>query len=341
MAQRDNDAIARKERRHKSQHADDILNKTNIRLQQGVFQCVSRGSNRGMFCDFTVVVEGLEFPCHKFVLNACSGFFEALLRSDMKERQENKVTIHGISKEIFKMILDAVYIGSDILTQQNMVDTWNAAHQLQIDFLMSECEDFVTKNINSVNCCSIYFNAVLLQSAKVCDFVLSYMVKHFFSFAVSANFSVLEYEVFLQMLQNKELPVCVDFQVEAILKWCGIENGDRKQHQLCQDKSHNMVYLGYLLQAVDLSQVSKQCLANLLRNPAIQENKQAVSLVNTQAATCLSNSQSEDNDLYGEDRYKHSVKKVKHYDEVEYQYRENKMRSDCKHCQKMKNSSWN
>ncbi|KAH9490569.1 Kelch repeat and BTB domain-containing protein A55 [Bulinus truncatus] len=192
----------------------DVSKKINPRFQQKVFECFSRGSNRQMFCDFTVMIDNVEFSCHKFVLNACSGFFETLFQFG----NSKKTNIQGISIEIFSLILDAIYSGSDVLTQDNMMEMWNAGHQLQIGFLMSECEDFVLKNINSKNWYTVYCNAESLQSKNVLEFAYSFMVKNFFSVVNSENFIKLQYEDVIKILQNKQLPVCADFRMEAILK---------------------------------------------------------------------------------------------------------------------------
>ncbi|XP_055869156.1 kelch-like protein 24 [Biomphalaria glabrata] len=134
---------------------NDNISKKNdrqLKIAKDVLNCFSQGSNREMFCDFIVVVEEREFPCHRFVLSACSTFFEALLRSDMKESRQKRVVVKGMSPDIFKLILDVIYSGSDVLTPKTIIEIWKAAHQLQIVFLMSLCEDFIQENLNEANC---------------------------------------------------------------------------------------------------------------------------------------------------------------------------------------------
>ncbi|KAK0044906.1 kelch-like protein 40b [Biomphalaria pfeifferi] len=77
---------------------------------------------RDKFCDFTIYIGDFEFPCHRFVLNVCSQFFEALLRSDMKETIEMSTTVHGISADIFRLVLDAMYGDSSALTADSMTE---------------------------------------------------------------------------------------------------------------------------------------------------------------------------------------------------------------------------
>ncbi|KAI8777862.1 kelch protein 40b, partial [Biomphalaria glabrata] len=112
---------------------NDNISKKNdrqLKITKDVLNCFSQGSNREMFCDFIVVVEEREFPCHRFVLSACSTFFEALLRSDMKESRQKRVVVKGMSPDIFKLILDVIYSGSDVLTPKTIIEIWKAAHQL-------------------------------------------------------------------------------------------------------------------------------------------------------------------------------------------------------------------
>ncbi|KAH9491925.1 hypothetical protein Btru_026784 [Bulinus truncatus] len=255
----------------------------NLIIPRMVLNCFSRGSNREMFCDFTVVVDDVEFPCHRFVLNACSGFFEALFRSDMKERQEMRVTVHGVSRNTFQQILDIIYSGSDILTQENVLDLWKAAHQLQMEVLVTICENYVLENINVGNCFEVYLVSQLLTSHRVVEFVANYMRQNFFAVVGTEKFVELQYDDILKILRNQGTNVCVDFQIESILKWCS--EADVTQ-------SSRLSYLGDLIQAVNLAGATKECLAGLMTNKFILDNKIAITAINRHVAESLMNSPS-------------------------------------------------
>ncbi|KAI8764651.1 kelch protein 40b [Biomphalaria glabrata] len=259
----------------------DLKTEINMKLRKGVFKCFGRGPTREMFCDFIVTIEDQEFPCHRFILNACSGFFEAMLRSGMKETQELKARVHGISPNIFKLILDVIYTGSNVLTLENMIDVWKGAHQLQIEFLIEICETFILRNMNSENCFMIYKYAQLLDAAKVNHHVLIYLTRNFITVVQNDKFLKLKYEELLQILKHPLLPVCADFQVEAILKWCTPTGKYNK------DYHKRLANLGNLIQVVNMAKVSTQCLSALLTNNFIQGNRRAVAAINCQAAKVI------------------------------------------------------
>ncbi|CAL1540202.1 unnamed protein product, partial [Lymnaea stagnalis] len=187
-----------------------------------VIQCFQKAEARSKFTDFVVLVDDLKFPCHRFVLSSCSGFFEALLRSDMREKYERQATVIGITPAAFQLVLDAMYGNCAALTEDNILEVWHASNQLQIEFLIEICETHILKSINVNNYWDIYVNAECLDSVKVMGAVKNYMVQNFFQVASSGEFRKIYFEDFLEILRSDKLPVCTDFIVESILKWTNI-----------------------------------------------------------------------------------------------------------------------
>lgn len=63
-----------------------------------------------LFSDVTIVVKGVGFSAHKAILSTRYEYF-ALLFSNWKEANENKITIHNIEPEVFNIILEFIYKG--------------------------------------------------------------------------------------------------------------------------------------------------------------------------------------------------------------------------------------
>ncbi|KAK7009233.1 kelch-like protein 40b [Biomphalaria glabrata] len=264
------------------QHPETALSikgERKCNLSSEVLNCY-KGSNREMFCDFTVVVEDREFPCHRFVLNACSGFFEALLRSDMKERRENRVAIQGISPDTFELILDAIYTGSDVRSLETIQDIWKAAHQLQIKFLVQLCEDFIKENLNERNAYEMYTWAQLLSSENIVNFILTFMATQCYSFD-SATFAKIKYEDFRRIMQIQKSTGCVDFKIETILKWCC------QKDNVFSLGTERLQLLSTLFKEVDLAQASNECLATIMTNKCVLANTEVITAVNFHASKKL------------------------------------------------------
>ncbi|BFZ20963.1 hypothetical protein BsWGS_24002 [Bradybaena similaris] len=124
----------------------------------------------GQFNDLQIHVGDFLFDCNRFILCACSKFFQVLLKSEVKGKGEHpirQVTIRGIFPEIFQLVLKAVYQGEDGLSTENMIKFWHAVHQLEIPVLISKCETFLISHLTVENFVNIYQNALLLKSVNL------------------------------------------------------------------------------------------------------------------------------------------------------------------------------
>ena len=64
---------------------------------------------RGDYSDITIVVNGQEFKCHKFILARCSEYFDTLFTCPFDTSSQDKVEIKDISLAAFRMFLRYAY----------------------------------------------------------------------------------------------------------------------------------------------------------------------------------------------------------------------------------------
>ncbi|XP_055868652.1 uncharacterized protein LOC106060986 [Biomphalaria glabrata] len=180
--------------------------------------------------DFTVILTRTKFGCHKFLLAACSGFFRGLFRSGMKETELNCVTLEDISSETFDLILETLYTGHGVLTKENVIDIWRAAHQLQIIFLITECENFVIKSLSLENYIDYFQTSRFLNSETVSKTVWSFILKNANSFFTTTFFLELPLSDVLNLVKSQHLEVNTENDViKAILKWTECKSNLEKQ----------------------------------------------------------------------------------------------------------------
>ncbi|XP_059149765.1 kelch-like protein 24a [Physella acuta] len=295
-----------------SKSDDDIYSK----MAAGVFTCIGEKESRERFTDFTVVVQDVKFRCHRFILSACSTFFEALLRTDMKETSEGTVALGGMEPATFSLILDVLYAGANILSTENMFVVWHASNQLQIDFLIKTCEEFVIKNMTSSNCWTVYNEATKLDSAKVLGDVRKYLTVNLPDVIVSDSFMCLSLDDMIGILQHQPRPVCTDFSVFCLLRWaCAETDSIRVMFKATNPQNIRMAFqfsgqgivaiqrippkpnvcdrktevfrrscLSQLLEKVDLTQASVDCLTYLMTNEFVADHRDAILLVNRASA---------------------------------------------------------
>ncbi|XP_012937431.1 uncharacterized protein LOC106011640 [Aplysia californica] len=170
--------------------------------------------------DFLVEVDQHIFPCHRFILAATSGFFRGLLRSNMKETLDKKTRIYGISESTFRLILDRIYCSKNVITGENVIELWQAANQLDIDFLVAECEDFVMSTLSFYNWYNTYVYARHLCSARVSKSTWAFMLAEFDTIVQGHMFLNLSPEDVCGLLNSDVLlSASEDKVIIAVLKW--------------------------------------------------------------------------------------------------------------------------
>ncbi|BFZ20967.1 hypothetical protein BsWGS_24006 [Bradybaena similaris] len=180
----------------------------------------------GQFNDLQIHVGDFLFDCNRFILCACSKFFQVLLKSEVKGESEHpirQVTIRGISPEIFQLVLKAVYQGEDGLSTENMIEFWHAVHQLEIPVLISKCEIFLISHMIPENFVNIYQNALFLKSINMIKMAHHFVAKNFERFQrldillqqpASYIEEIIGSDILVGQSQN---------HVEFILKWVNYE----------------------------------------------------------------------------------------------------------------------
>jgi len=69
---------------------------------------------------------------HKCLLASTSDFFRAMLCGSMKESKENSVELGAVRASSLQTIVDFVYTGEMLLDVDSLIDTLDAANQLQV-----------------------------------------------------------------------------------------------------------------------------------------------------------------------------------------------------------------
>ncbi|XP_059171620.1 uncharacterized protein LOC131952793 [Physella acuta] len=261
-----------------------------------------------IFLDFTVKVDDVSLPCHRIFLAASSHFFRALLMTDMKEAKEGCVTINGISLNTFQHILKSMYTGKVPLTKDNFIDIWYAADQLQIDFIVTHCEDFAAKAISVENIESVVSTAKAFKSEKVLNASKSFMLNNFGILMNDKPIMELEVKDFNELIDSRDLKVeNEDWVMQTVLKWVeyvpeekysgekediltDIEHNTSKENssnnesgksliavhkQTLNKISHRTHALTTLLKSVRTCLVSTPLLKHLLNQQLIINNKEA------------------------------------------------------------------
>ena len=135
--------------------------------------------------DFHLECEGKRIPCHKIILAAASPVFKAMIRSRMKESQEELMEISNFSFDTIITLVRFIYLKDikkevkieKLLGQVDYFDVLQAADYFQIPLLKKLCEFSLANGMSKENVLDCYsiakkFNAdILLADAK--DMIVS------------------------------------------------------------------------------------------------------------------------------------------------------------------------
>ncbi|KAH9489040.1 Kelch-like protein 40 [Bulinus truncatus] len=247
------------------------------------------------FFDITVTIQETPFRCHRLILCACSKYFNDRLQNP----DSNELVLKNVKEDTFRQILECIYGGENILTEENASELWRAAYYLEIDFLYKACEKYKLDQLTNENCVEINNLAKSLGSKKVQKAAWNKLVGSFQDVYARADFVKLDFDDMMAIVCYEDLTVsCEDAVVMAVLKWVShtpeaadIEDGDgyRYASENGEDVPERVTnppptqdrkaFVMELLSSCRLFLASGSCIQKLLDTNWVIKNKKAFSLV--------------------------------------------------------------
>ena len=85
------------------------------------------------FCDVTLDASGgVNVRAHKLILAAASPYFESMFRPAFLESDKNKIKLTDINGGSLRVLIDYIYTGKIIISDDNVEDILSAGNFLQI-----------------------------------------------------------------------------------------------------------------------------------------------------------------------------------------------------------------
>ncbi|XP_037898725.1 kelch-like protein diablo [Glossina fuscipes] len=103
-------------------------------------------------CDFALEVEGETIYAHRLALAIASSYFAAMFQNDTKEKATGLVKFEDNDVTAVKTIVEYIYSGELLLTEENVQSICTTSDYLQIEWVKSECVEFLKRNLNATNC---------------------------------------------------------------------------------------------------------------------------------------------------------------------------------------------
>ncbi|CAG5134271.1 unnamed protein product [Candidula unifasciata] len=232
---------------------DEKTEDSETMLTQLIISGILKGlKNQKDTCDLSdvlVVIENVEFRCHRVILAASSGFFRAAFTSGMKEDRERKVVLKGISHETFAEVMECVYTGKNVITDRNIYELWHAADMLEVLSLLEACEIFVKQKINVENCLAIYNHSKVLDSKELIPLSWSYIVKHFTFVRKCDELLMFTEEELEKLISSPDLKISSEDEViETVLSWVAYKPTEINSGDFCHETPEPAVECKYIIQ---------------------------------------------------------------------------------------------
>ncbi|ELT99828.1 hypothetical protein CAPTEDRAFT_66377, partial [Capitella teleta] len=106
--------------------------------------------------DVVIHVKDEQIHCHKAILAAASIFFKKMLTSDLKEKQEDEIHLHGTDFKTMSHIVDAIYGGELKLHGDIVQYILMSCHQYEMHHFMELCTHYIALHMDCDNCIDIY-----------------------------------------------------------------------------------------------------------------------------------------------------------------------------------------
>nr|XP_039254785.1 kelch-like protein 30 [Styela clava] len=222
------------------------------------------------YCDFTLIADNKNYPCHRSVLCYHSEYFRAMVRGNFLENGANVTTLGEVNSDSLSAILDFLYTGRIEINQTSVETLLETATRFQFQKVIDICVSYLRHQIDETNSLEMYNFGKCRAIPELAE-----AAKHFTYERLESVFDVSDVIKHMtphdveEILQDKLAHFCGEEQrIMSILKWTNFDKADR------------MKEMEKLLQNINWSRLStKFILRTLLYYPLVVSNKSTKDLI--------------------------------------------------------------
>jgi len=182
-----------------------------------------------VMCDITLKAEDIAVPAHRCVLAASSPYFRAMFTFEVKEMDQEEITLYEISGCILEDLVTFFYSGEITLNKENVQGLVCAADMMQILSLRNQCEQFMISALCLENCVEVYNFADFQNLDKLKMHAESFILNNFQDALDQDAFVNITIINLTQILGSDDLNVGNEETVyEAVMKWVKFDVDMRK-----------------------------------------------------------------------------------------------------------------
>ncbi|XP_074850524.1 kelch-like protein 15 isoform X2 [Carettochelys insculpta] len=177
----------------------------------------------GLLLDVTLVIEDHQFQAHKALLATQSDYFRIMFTADMRERDQDKIHLKGLTATGFSHVLQFMYYGTIELSMNTVHEILQAAMYVQLIEVVKFCCSFLLAKICLENCAEIMrlLDDFGVNIDGVREKLDSFLLENFVPLMSRPDFlSYLSFEKLVSYLDNDHLSRFPEIELyEAVQAW--------------------------------------------------------------------------------------------------------------------------
>jgi hypothetical protein len=193
-----------------------------------IFKRLGQMRYHSVLTDIVLNVEDRQFPAHKNVLAASSDYFMAMFSGHMA-LASNAVTVHEISADAMELLLDYIYTGALVITEENVEDIFCGSCLLLLNSVTQVCCRFIQERLTLANCWGIRSLADKFDCRDMLNKVTRFIEESFKKVVEAEEFLLLPSHEISALFDDDAIVVPKEEVVfEALIKWMNHDLENRK-----------------------------------------------------------------------------------------------------------------
>ncbi|XP_064476513.1 kelch-like protein 2 [Ornithodoros turicata] len=174
----------------------------------------------GSFCDVSLSVDDIDYPCHRVVLSSCSRYFKAMFSNEMSERSQSRIVINGVDSETLRQLIEYAYTSQVGISRANVQSLLSASNLLDVSSVREACCSYLEHHMDETNCLGIHSFAEVHSCMELQEKAKVFACQYFADVIRQDEFLNLSSSKLIEFLSSDALEVDKEEHIfEAVLLW--------------------------------------------------------------------------------------------------------------------------
>ena len=169
--------------------------------------------------DINLLTNDTVISAHKFILVAASDYFRAMFSGDFAEAGRSEIELQEISTAGLEHILGAIYTGTLVVEDTNILIALDSADKLQVQEIIDACEDFLISGIDATNSFQLLQLSERYTLPRLNRQIELFIISDFLMATQHGLYPYIQSDAVITFVSNDELD-CPEIDIlKGVLKW--------------------------------------------------------------------------------------------------------------------------